>query len=375
MLLAGIVGAGIWYFNRPPSVTVDVAHVARGKVAATAANTRVGTVKACRRSYLAPAVGGQVARLTVSEGSRVDKGRVLLEIWNQDLRAQMQLAEANSATNEVKARETCLIAEGAEREARRLLGLKKGRLVSEEQVDRAVTDAGGKRAACEAARAAVKASESSIAVAQAALDRTVLRAPFAGVVAEVNAELGEFVTPSPTGIPTLPVIDLLDLSCLYVSAPIDEVDAPAIRTGMNACVKLDAFPRWRCSGTVRRLAPYVLEREKQARTMEVEVQISDPHDLDGLLPGYSADIEVFLDVHDDTLRIPTQAVLESNRVLLYEPSTGRLAERRFVPGIANWDYTEVLSGLQEGEQIVLSVGRDGVKAGVKAVPKTSSLGS
>ena len=61
-----------------------------------------------------------------------------------------------------------------------------------------------------------------------------LTAPFDGVVAEVNAELGEYVTPSPPGIPTPPAVDLIDDRCLYVTAPIDEVDAPEIRTGMPA---------------------------------------------------------------------------------------------------------------------------------------------
>jgi HlyD family secretion protein len=193
------------------------------------------------------------------------------------------------------------------------------------------------------------------------------------VVAEVNAELGEYVTPSPQGIQTLPAIDLLDLSCLYVSAPIDEVDAPPIMLGMKACVQLDAFPERRCNGIVRRIAPYVLDIEKQARTVEVEVELSDSDDLRGLLPGYSADIEISLDVKEDVLRIPTEAVLEGYHVLLYDHETGILAEHQFEPGLSNWNFTEVSSGLEAGDKIVLSVGREGVVAGVKAKPEVSKV--
>jgi len=228
---------------------------------------------------------------------------------------------------------------------------------------------------CEAAEASIQVGEARIAVAQAALERTRLRAPFAGIVAEVNAEAGEFVTPSPLGIQTPPAIDLVDESCLYVSAPIDEVDAPAISPGMKAQVSLDAFPKRHWSGTVRRIAPYVLEREKQARTVDVEVMIDDPETFAGLLPGYSADIEVLIEAQEDRLRVPTEAVLEGRRVLVYDESDGRLADRRFEPGIANWEYTEVRSGLAPGERIVLSVGKEGVTAGAAAAPEESPAGN
>ncbi|OYV18929.1 MAG: Efflux transporter, RND family, MFP subunit, partial [Methylococcaceae bacterium NSM2-1] len=184
-------------------------------------------------------------------------------------------------------------------------------------------------------------------------------------VAEINVELGEYVTPSPPGIATLPAIDLLDVSCLYVSAPIDEVDAPQIKTGMSACVSLDAFAEKRCSGTVSRIAPYVLEKEKQARTVEVEVKLTDPNDIKDLLPGYSADIEVLLASKQQALKVPAEAVLENNRVLLMQ-ADGLLEERVFKPGLANWNTVEVLSGLNVGDRVVLSVGRDGVVAGTYA---------
>ena len=73
-------------------------------------------------------------------------------------------------------------------------------------------------------------------------------------IAEVNGELGEYVTPSPVGIPTPPAIDLIDTQCLYISAPIDEVDAPEIRAGMAARISLDAFSKQFFHGHVRRVA-------------------------------------------------------------------------------------------------------------------------
>ncbi len=374
LVVLAIVAAGVFlvrYFTKPQPVAVVLAAVERGEVQATVSNTRAGTVKACRRSKLAPATGGQVARLSVREGDRVEDGQILMIIWNDDLEARVQLAQSEELAASARVQEACLNAEVAKREAERQQRLASQRLVAEEIVDRATTEAKAREAACQATQAAREVSRASTAAARADLARTVLRAPFDGVVAEVNAELGEFVTPSPPGIPTLPAVDLIDYRCLYVAAPIDEVDAPAIRTGMPACVTLDAFPERRCQASVRRIAPYVLDVEKQARTVEVEVEFASEAGSKGLLPGYTADVEIVLEKRDDVLRVPTESVLEDSRVLVYREADATLESRRFKPGISNWRYTEVLSGLEQGERVVVSVDREGVEAGALVTPESA----
>jgi HlyD family secretion protein len=357
--------AVFFYNRRTQPVEVEVHSLSRGEVQATVVNTRVGTIKACRRAYLAPATGGQVAALHIKEGAKVKQGQLLLEVWNQDLKAQVELQKAQIKANRASAEQACQLAGGAEREADRLSRLQGSKqIVSVEQVDKSVTSSKSQRAGCRIAQQSVEIAEAQVAVAEAAVRRTLVLAPFDGTVAEVNAELGEFVTPSPPGIPTLPPIDLLDVSCLTVSAPIDEVDAASIRTGMPACVSLDAFPDKRCSGIVTRVAPYVLEKEKQARTVEVEVTLKEPKDLAELLPGYSADIEVQLSQKSDVLRVPAEAILENNRVLLIDDDNV-LHEQSFLPGLSNWTFTEVLSGLKEGDRVVLSIGKEGVVNGAQ----------
>jgi len=366
VILCVIAIAAIFFFNRQPKlIDVEIVHLEKGEVSATVSNTRVGTVKACRRSFLAPATGGQVAKLHVREGDSVKQNQLLMEVWNKDLKAQVKLQEFQVRANQATAEQVCQLAAVAEREARRASLQQKYAIVSDEVLDTKETDARAKRASCNASRESIAVSEAHRDAVQAAVERTFVFAPFDGRVAEINVEIGEYVTPSPPGIPTLPAIDLLDVSCLYVSAPIDEVDAPKIRTGMSACVSLDAFAEKRCSGTVTRIAPYVLEKEKQARTVEVEVKLTDPNDIKDLLPGYSADIEILLASKQQALKVPAEAVLENNRVLLMQ-ADGLLEERLFKPGLANWNTVEVLSGLNVGDKVVLSVGRDGVVAGAYA---------
>lgn len=196
----------------------------------------------------------------------------------------------------------------------------------------------------------------------------ILRAPFAGIVADISGELGEYATPSTPGIPTLPAIDLIDDSCLYVSAPIDEVDASVVKVDQPARITLDAIKGKQFPGKVQRIAPYVIDLEKQARTVEVEVTFTEVPKEENLLVGYTADIEIIHNVKEDVLRIHTQHLLEGKKVMLFKPD-GKLEERIVKVGLTNLQYTEIISGLQEGDQIVASLGQAGLKAGVKVKPE------
>jgi HlyD family secretion protein len=364
--LIAVVAVFIWFSSRPQPIEVTVEEVERGKVEQTVANTRAGTVKACRRAKLSPGIGGQISLLDIQEGDQVKAGTLLLELWNKDLKADIALNESESQASLANARAACLQANVAQREADRLVKLRKSGAVSEDRVDKAVTEAQARRADCESANAMIKVSAARADVARSQLERTQLIAPFDGIVAEINGELNEYVTPSPPGIATPPAVDLIDNSCFYVAAPIDEVDAPEIAVGKPARVSLDAFGERRFPGTVRRIAAYVLDLEKQARTVEVEVEFSNKEYIRQLLAGYSADVEVILDAHADTLRIPTEAVLEGNTVYVLDPAEELLEQRTIETGMSNWDWTEVTSGLKQGELVVTSVDKEGIADGALA---------
>jgi HlyD family secretion protein len=361
----------VWWRMRPQPVHVALGEVDRGRVERSVANTRAGSVTACRRAKLAPPSGGQIVSLPVHEGDRVRAGQVLLELWNDDAAAQVRASVQQADSARSHAQEACVSADVAQREADRSRRLHAEGLLADDQLDRAVSTAKSMRAACSAASADVERSQSTAQAARATMTRTVLRAPFAGVVAKITGETGEFTTPSPPGIPTPPAVDLIDDSCMYVTAPIDEVDVSRVRVGQPAYITIDAVAGRRFPGRVRRIAPYVLDLEKQARTAAVEVEFTNPADARPLLAGYSADVEIILDVRDGVVRIPTQALVDGDRVLVYG-SDGVLEERRLETGIANWSFTEVRSGLRPGEKIVLSVEREGVVAGARAVVDPAS---
>ena len=111
----------------------------------------------------------------------------------------------------------------------------------------------------------------------------------------------------------------------------------------------------------------MLDREKQARTVDVEVEFTMPEDIRKMLAGYSADVEIILDVRQNTLRIPTAAVLEGDRVFIYLPGDKVIKARTFKSGISNWYYTEVISGLKPDELVVINVDGAGMKDNAPAI--------
>ena len=365
VVLAILVAAGGW-LARPKPLPVRLHGVAAGTVEATLANTRAGTVEACQRTKLSTIIGGRIEYLGVKEGDRVRKGQLLLKLWNDDQQAQRTLALAQRDLAQQRIAESCTLAANARREAERVAKLRQDGFVSISREDAARAEADAKQAACDTARADVRQATARIRVTEVEQRRIALVAPFDGTVAKIVGEIGEYSTPSPPGVPTPPAIDLIDDSCLYVKAPMDEIDAPKIHAGQTVRIRLDAYPNQVFAGKVRRVAPYVTAVEKQARTVDVEVDFAAPEKSAGLLVGYSADVEILLAVKENVLRIPTATLQDGNRVLRVD-ADGRLAARTIRPGLANWEYTEVLEGLAPGDRIVVSLEKEGVKPGARVV--------
>ncbi|AWI79727.1 MAG: efflux RND transporter periplasmic adaptor subunit [Betaproteobacteria bacterium HGW-Betaproteobacteria-13] len=366
VLVLALLGGAIWWLTRPQPVAVVVHEVGRGKVEASIANTRAGEVEACQRTKMSTIIGGRIEDLPVREGDHVKAGQVLMRLWNQDIDARLSVNRTQLITAGRRVQEACALADNAEREAERQAALVKRGFVSASVEDKARTEARARRSACATASADVATVEAQMAATEIDRQRTVLIAPFDGTVAKITGELGEYATPSPPGVPTPPAIDLIDESCLYVKAPMDEIDAPKIQPGQVVRISFEALPDRTFAGKVKRIAPYITAVEKQARTVEVDVAFDHPEEARGLLVGYSADVEIVLDTREDTLRIPTAALREGQRVLVLGDD-GVLSERALKTGLANWEQTEVLEGLAAGERIVTSLEREGVKAGVQAV--------
>lgn len=365
LILAIVVGVFVALkltFWKPKMVAVEVVEVDTGRVEQTVTNSRAGTVRARHRAKLSPEFGGQVVELPFREGDGVQRGDIVLRLEDSLQRARLELAQRELEALRSERQRACLEAERAAREFERHRRLATEEIVAADVLDNMDSLRQSAAAACTAAEANVARAQAAIGLARTELEKTVLRAPFDGLVAEVSTEVGEWTTPSPPALPVPPVIDVLDPSSVYISAPMDEVDSATVQVDQPARVTIDSHRQSSFMGRVSRVAPYVLDLEAQNRTVEIEVEL-DPHDQ-LFLPGTSADVEIILDTREDVLRVPTATILEGNHVLILQDGT--LVQRQITTGLRNWDFTEVLEGLEAGTPVVTSLDRVEVVAGAQA---------
>jgi len=358
----GLVLLRLTVLRRLP-VPVTVQQVETGRVEDTVVNSRAGTVQSRRRSEISPGIPGLVVEIPARKGARVKQGDVLLRLNDHEHKAQAQLAQRALEAARAVADQARLEAENAGRQWKRMQELAQHQVVSDTALDLDHTRALTTEAAVAAAQARIQEAEASLEVARATLEKTIITAPFDGVVLDVTTEVGEWISPSPPGVPIPPVLDLIDPAALYVSAPIDEADVARLRTRLPVRLTLDAFRGRSFKGTLTYISSFVETRQEQNRTLRVEAEFEDAQLPPNLLPGLSADIEIILDAREDVLRIPTYALLENNRVLLVQDE--RLAERKVAPGLHNWSFTEITAGLSAGERVVVSLDRPEVKAGAR----------
>jgi HlyD family secretion protein len=359
---AGVVGLRLTVL-RSKLVPVTVQRVETGRVEDSVVNSRAGTVQSRLRSKMSPGIAGLVVAIPASKGKHVKKGEVLLQLDDTEQKARVQSAMRSLDAARAVAEQARLEAEHAERQWKRAQDLARNQVNSETAFDADRTLAQTTQAALTAAIARIQEAEASLAAAKSLLEKTVITAPFDGVVLDVTTEVGEWISPSPPGVPIPPVLDLIEPQALYVSAPIDEADVARIRVGLPMRLTLDAFRGRSFRGKLTYVSSFVETRQEQNRTLRVEAIFEETQLPENLLPGLSADIEVILDTREKVLRIPTYALLESNRVLVV--AAGRLVERKVTAGLHNWSFTEITSGLTAGEQVVVSLDRPEVKAGAR----------
>lgn len=349
---------------RPRGIEVDVARVARGVVEDAVTNSEAGTVRSRERARLGAEQGGRVVAIPKREGASFKTGDVLVELDADAVRLRRDLARrdleaARHATEQ--ARSAAVL---AARDWERVQPLAEQGLISPGERDAARARRDESEAGRRAAEAREASAASALGIAEQTLRQMRITAPFDGVVSQRFVEVGETV------VPGQPALEVLNPRRLYVSAPLDEMDIARVRVGLPARVSLDPYPGREWRGTVSRVAPFVNDVVQQNRTLEIEVELA--LDGDGPLPkpGTSADVEIILDRRENVLRVPTFALIEGRRVLVIE--RGRAVSKDVTTGLRNWEWTEIASGLSEGQTVVTSLDVQGVKAGVAVRPKPAS---
>lgn len=411
VLVVGLCGLAYAIGTRPVKVkTVTVAAASSGGPGPVL--TAGGYVRAARIVYVAPKVSGRVAEVRVKEGDEVAAGEVLATIETRDLAqeanearanreyaaASLQKLEAGSRPQEIAEAEAHLEAaslakEKTERELARARALFEQGILSAQALDVAKTEflvnertaesarqaaaivkAGPRSEEIRTASAALRAAEARWRRAANRLADARVTAPIAGRVLRKFRNVGDFVSPDVPfleGYETIavgsPVVALADLGPQEVSADINETEIAGVRVGQPVEVSPNAYPQLVLHGRVSQVSP---RADRNKNTIEVKATLAETKTI---LP-YDASVK--LTVVDGSTRpatssltVPASAVVEqAGKQVVFVASEGRVAVREIEVRSRQDGIVTVVSGLSEGERVVVSVPgglKDGSRVSVK----------
>lgn len=376
VLLAGCGGGGVRAEDGPgqiAAVTVGVTKVARKPMAREL--TMSSELVPFQEIDVYAKESGFVRELLVDYGSRVQKNQLLAILEIPELEAQLQHDEAavhNASDRMNTAQHEVSRAEAQQRvlhlQADRLTSVAqtKAGLVAQQEVD----DAQGKdlaaEAAVEAAKASLEGAQSALLEAKANQDRdrvlfnySKITAPFAGVVTQRFANLGTLVQAgTSSSTQAMPLVRLSEDDLFRLVIPVPESYVRYIHIGDPVSVKVPALGKT-LPGSITRFSVDVKE---DTRTMHTEVDVKNPDRA--LIQGVYAEATLTLDWRDNALTVPLQAVNhEGDHTTVYiVDKQNKLEDRQVALGVQTATDAEVLSGLQDGDAVVVS-DRGGLKPG------------
>lgn len=310
-----------------------------------------GVIEAWRKIVITPDIGGKIAKIHVEEGDIVKKGQLLAEIDTRAIRLQLEQARAGLAVAEANYKD-------AKRNMERMERLKGEKAVSEQQYEKI-------KLAYEAAGAQLKQAQSALNLARYSLDVSLMKAPFDGVIASKNAEVGDVINPMMGGFsPNSGVLTLMDFSQVKIEVNVSHQDIVRIKKGLAAQLRIAAFPDRIFQGHVFLMN---MIADPLTKKFKVEVSIENPELI--LRPNTFGEVTLEVSTHKHALVIPQKAVLENKYVFL-ATENNNVEKREVFLGLQNSDKVEIVKGLKEGDLVVVEGNyglEDGAKIDIKEV--------
>ncbi len=382
-VLVALVVLSAWMAMSRPAVSIDpsrIVAVERGDLAKSVVAT--GRIQPISKVETKSKANGIVKELKVEVGDRVREGQVLVELDKDNLeaslreaRAALTGAEANLKAAQAELEKNRVEAEGpdvpfAKRNVDRANKLFQDKLVSPQSLDdannaleRALNLQRAAQTQLTVATARVAQARAAVAQAKAAEERAAeelanatIRSPINGIVLARPVELGSPVSSILNlGANATLVVVLGDISKVYVKGNVDEADIGSVRLGQPAHIKVETFRDRQFEGKVTQISPMGVDKDN---VISFEVEVSIDNSTGELLANMTANAEIVLEQHKGTLIVPEAAIVYDAKrnasVDVPAPGTKTGRERKPIKvGVSNGTRTEVLSGLTEGQKVVL----------------------
>lgn len=299
--------------------TVQVVKATRSPIEASVSGVTSGTVRAEKVAELAFGTVGRVRELNVELGDKVKAGEVLAQVENQDLLSRLEVAKEELDRSKRLSRDNAMS--------------RSNLIQAQGTYDAAVT----------------------------AYEKSLIRAPYDGIIAEVNLEVGQLS--QITAVIPLAPLRIIDVEPRYVRVEIDEVDLPKIRAGMLARIKILAVRREPFSAVVRKVVPFISSVREQDRTSELELNVESEGVL--LPAGASADVEAITETKENVITLVTKAILgRGDDRYVFRMDGNVLRKTPIKVGIFGYTISEVLSGLREGDEVAMPSDKVELKDGL-----------
>lgn len=387
LLLLAAVGAGVWWFTRPPVPAVRTVAVVESRAGGDRTRLNAsGYVTARRAATVSSKVTGKVTEILIEEGMKVQADQVLARLDASNVQRSLHLAEAQLESARKALGETQANLEQSRREMVRLQQLIAQQAATQRELDRAQTEVKSLEARLAHQTADIGVNERERGVWEQQLDDTIIRAPFGGMVTSKNAQPGEMISPmSVGGFTRTGICTIVDMTSLEVEVDVSESYINRVQPGQPVVATLDSYPDWEIPAHVIAIIP-TADRQKATVKVRVAFDKLDPR----ILPEMSvkaafqsaqeaAATQAGAATGPATQRqrganIPRAAVKQvDGRDVVWVVRDARV-ERRAITiggpasGSSGNEEVSVVAGLAGGERVVVE-GGEGLKDGMKVTEK------
>ena len=356
LVVALVAGATFYSRNSAPIVEVAAAQKA-GNAGPTALLNASGYVTPRRRATIAAKITGRVIGVYFDEGVHVKEGQILAKLDDSDVKRALDSAVADRNSTKAQIADYEVQLKNAELLVHRSKELQAAGVQSQEILDNAVTSADSLRAKIALTKEQVAAAESRINEAQQAVDNTVIRAPFEGIVVSKDAQVGEMVSPISAGggFTRTGIATIVDMNSNEIEVDVNEAYIARVVPEQKVTAVLDAYPDWQIPSKVRTVIP-TADRQKATVKVRISFIKLDPK----ILPDMGVKVTFLGDepkkqagAVEPVATVPTAALRDDNgSKIVYIVKDNKLERRAVKPGNPRGSDTEIFAGLIPGDLVV-----------------------